>query len=569
MKKIFSAILGAALLCVACKPVDLYVEQNPYRTIVDYTPCSVTVDAPGSLTADAQYDWISFTQSGNSATFTLRRNTTGGIRTAEYTMSGKKDKLIIFQKAHGLDAKVSTSLVSQSTTTISLKCALSTSYDDDYSAWGLAYSETNDRSKATKVPQTSAVQTGSNLGTLTGLKENTDYFIWSYVQSTEGDEVYSDVLAVIPPVCVRTVAEFQSALDNAKEYSEVRVLGGLKFDGPIVFGAANKNKSISGGWNADFSEQSWDNLTVVDGQGKRGIICAADESGSALDGYAKVSYFEVTNCSGSMGVAILASGGPVTISNCYVHDNTCGNKGAIATVDGSIATNLTVANCKITKNYATGGHCAGICFGEGPSANNPVQGLVVNCLIYDNWCPTFGGYASALFVQNNSVVSVVNNTIVENFNYMDGGTYYQGIVLRDGTLNLFANNIIAGNTIAIDNQNPPVPFRHPNVIGAGSSGTTIVNNVYEGTWRGGDNVSQSGNSMQSVGFDLSTVYNPTTYMPVGPALGLGTFGTYTCSMGSYSVSVSVQDILDAYNTDLAGNPRVVNGKVDAGCYQVQ
>ena len=39
--------------------------------------------------------------------------------------------------------------------------------------------------------------------------------------------------------------------------------------------------------------------------------------------------------------------------------------------------------------------------------------------------------------------------------------------------------------------------------------------------------------------------------------------------GAGSLDGSVKAILSDYELDLAGNPRVVNGKVDVGCYQAQ
>ena len=73
---------------------------------------------------------------------------------------------------------------------------------------------------------------------------------------------------------VKAGENLQAAIDNAKEFQEIRVAGGAVFNGTIVFDAKNKNKSVSGGWNADFTEQSWDNLTVIDGGGvNRGFYC--------------------------------------------------------------------------------------------------------------------------------------------------------------------------------------------------------------------------------------------------------------------------------------------------------
>ncbi|MCF0176971.1 MAG: hypothetical protein HUJ94_09035, partial [Bacteroidales bacterium] len=116
MKKIFFAFIGAALLLASCAQEDLYVDQNPYRKIVEYQPLSFTMEAPGTITPDGDYSWITASQSGNTITFNTRRNTTGVIREARFSIAGKSDKLIVFQKAHGLDVKLTAEIIEQSAT---------------------------------------------------------------------------------------------------------------------------------------------------------------------------------------------------------------------------------------------------------------------------------------------------------------------------------------------------------------------------------------------------------------------------------------------------------------------
>ena len=101
MKKIVFALLGMAFLLVGCSTKEQEPYQNPYRIIVDYLPQTVTIKGiSGTVTPDASYDWI--TSNGNGS-FTVRRNTTGLIRRAEFTISGTSDKAIVNQRAHGLE----------------------------------------------------------------------------------------------------------------------------------------------------------------------------------------------------------------------------------------------------------------------------------------------------------------------------------------------------------------------------------------------------------------------------------------------------------------------------------
>lgn len=570
MKKIFIAILGAAVLCASCAK-DLYIEQNPFRSIVEYTPGSVSMAVSGTLTPDASYDWITVSQSGDNATFTYRRNTSGVIRRAEFTQSGSSQKCIINQKAHGLDASVSATLAGQTPGTIALNMGYSTSFPDDYdNAWGIVYSKTSDRGAGKEVPQNSAIVDGKATGSITGLEEGVDYFVWTYVVSTEGDRVYSPMLAVLPPVYVKEVCDLQAVLDAAKEFQEIRLLGGLTFNGPVNFFDNNKNKSISGGWNADFTEQSMDNLTVMDGQGKtRGFQCAADANDQPLKGAVTISYMEVKNCNGGHGSGIHICGGPLTVHHCFFHDNN-GDKGsAVGTREEDYSSDMNVYNCIFDHNLADSGHGACLGLGDGASNDDPVHATVVSNLFINNRSDKFGGYASIFICYNHTELIFVNNTVVNNFNYMDGEDLYSGMMFRGNTRNLLANNIIVGNTISVDKLMPPVETPHPNYINLGGSFATLANNIIESNIRENQNMTASDNQMFDAGFDYSAVLD-SQYQPKGTALGAGTLGKYTISFNDGKTNeVSVKDVLGKYDKDLAGNPRVTNGKVDLGCYQAQ
>ena len=317
--------MGAAalLLLAGCEEKGEVFYQNPYRIIVDYQPSTFTISGiSGNVTPDGDYNWI--TSNGNGS-FTVRRNTSGLIRRAEFTVAGSNDKAIVNQKAHSLDATVTSSLASQGLGSAAIDVTLNTKNLDDYAAWGLIFGTANDRASGKVVPMSGAPVAGINKGEITGLAEGTDYFVWSYVESTEGDRIYSNPLGLVPPVYVKAGEDLQAAIDAAKEFQEIRVAGGAVFNGTIVFDDKNKNKSISGGWNADFTEQSWDNLTVIDGGGvNRGIYCGESPiTDMPLQGSVEISYFEIRNClclSGH-GSAIRVSGGPVTVHHCYIHHN--------------------------------------------------------------------------------------------------------------------------------------------------------------------------------------------------------------------------------------------------------
>lgn len=574
MKKILFAIVGAALLFTACSKDHLEkIEQNPYRAIIEYTPQTYTMEVSGNLTPDADYDWITVSQSGNTATFTVRRNTKNAIRRAEFTQSGSSQKCIINQKPHGLDATADATLVSQAAGAVKVSAMISTKFADDYESWGLAYSESADVATAKEVAQT-GFTIGKNEGEVTGLKDGVDYFVWAYVVSTEGDKIYSNMLAILPPVLVKAGEDLQAAINSAKPFATIMVQGGTTFTAPkggIQMGGSNVNKSVSGGWNADFSAQSMDNLTVLDGNKGYGFYCA-NEGNSPMDGYANISYFEVVNCSGDHGTAFHCIGGPVTIKNCYVHDNDS-EKGAIGTNEGGAQTTLTVVNC-IVKNNTANAHGPAFGFGEGKSDAEPVTATLVNNLVVDNVSTKKDGYASTFICYNQTNLIVVNNTFVGNKNWAEYSGPYSGMVLRGDVASCFVNNIMIGNYTSPCTKEMEAPEyeRQEKFLNMGGGAGTLAFNMLEGSISENGNVNEHDNIFVPTTFDVSSVLT-SDYKPQGQVLGAGTLGEISYNSNKAAMNgpftVNVQTLLETYGTDLAGNPRIVNGKVDLGCYQAQ
>ena len=564
-------MMALAVLAVSCSKNEMTWEQNPYRKVIEYTPDTFTMEAPGNVTADATYDWITMSQSGNSVSFTVRRNTTGLIRRAEYTITGQTQKMIIFQKAHSLDATLSASVFDQSLGAATIAVDFWTGYSDDYVSWGLIYGKTPDMASGKDAPQGAITNLGKLLADIEDLEEDTDYYIWAYAVSTEGDKVFSNMIAMIPPVYVQPGEDLQAAIDNAKEYSEIRLPGGVTFSGGINIFDNNKNKTITGGWNEDYSAQSTDNLTVIDGGDSTcGIFCAADDSDLPLNGYVELSYLDISGCKGDHGSAVHICGGPLTLHHSYIHDNHFLSKGAVGTREEDYSSDMTIYNCIFEDNFCDDGHGACLGIGDGVSEDDPVHATVVNNLFINNRSDTFGGYASIFICYSGSELIFVNNTVVGNFNYYDGDYPYEGMKFRGNTRDLLANNIIVGNIISEDDLMPAVEQPHPNYIGLGGAHAVLAGNIIEGEITEADNMTESGNQYIAVGKDSWKSVLDSDYKPVGIALGAGTLDSFTIQFeNGWATNVSVQDILDKYPTDLAGNSRVVNGKVDAGCYQAQ
>ena len=574
MKKLVLAILGAAFLFASCEKNELYIEQNPYRTIVEYTPGTVTVEVAGTLTPDEDYDWLSVSQSGSSATFTIRRNTTGGYRQAYYTQAGSDFKCVIIQMEHGLDAKSVGSLDNLDTDegVATLAFTTNSSYPDDYSEWGYIISKTTKMEEGSMHSLGTPVFNASASFDIEDIVEGQNYYVWSYHKSTEDTYAYSDMVAIITvPVYVKAGEDLQAAIDGAYPFSEIRVQGGATFNGPIYMTSANANKSISGGWNADFTAQDINNLSILDGAGKNyGFWCAEKDFTPLTGGYVNISYFKVTGCAGDHGSGVHICGGPVNIHHCLFEGNVFDSKGVVGTREEDYSSELTLYNCIFRDNIAEGGHGACLGFGDGVSYDDYVKATVVNNLFVNNDATKYDGYCSIFICYNYTELIFVNNTVVGNFCYREnGGGLYPGMNYRGNTRNLIANNIFVGNTTSVC-VTPPILEPHTQYISLGGSAAVVANNIIEGTIGDSGNMSESGNSYYDAGFDYSSVLDKSSYMPKGDAIGLGSLDTWTIKFrDAGSNTVDIASILDKYNTDLAGNPRVVGGKVDAGCYQAQ
>ena len=98
MKKTLLALAGIALLIVGCKKAEPITDGT---LLLEFGAATQTVDVAGTLTPDDTYDWITMTQSGKQATFTVTTNVTGSIRTATYTMAGEANtaKFTVTQKS--------------------------------------------------------------------------------------------------------------------------------------------------------------------------------------------------------------------------------------------------------------------------------------------------------------------------------------------------------------------------------------------------------------------------------------------------------------------------------------
>ena len=577
MKKILIALVGIALFMVGCSKVDRYIEPKPYRIIVDYQPQTFSIpDLSGTVTPVENYDWIT---SNGGGSFTVRRNTTGLIRRAEFTVAGSNDIAVVNQKAHGLDAAVSTALARNGNGEADIRMNFSTSFIDDYAGWGVIYGKENDRSKGTKLAAQGAPSTSGNVITINGLEIGKDYFVWGYVTSTEGDIVYgSNTTGIIPPVSVNAGDDLQAKIDGAKEFAEVRVAAGAKFNGPIKL---RSNVTLSGGWINDFNEQDLSQRSIIDGNHKIACVDARVGEGNSTT----INGFDVINGATS-GIVI---SGTVTVEWCRVaFCENSGQGGGICCTEQK-GDNLILANSIIEYNKADA-HGGGVAInGAGTSIR------VINCLFRGNASIAQYGYTGALHGQAGVQGYVVNSTFVENVNWRDGSsatsTPWSCIMYRNGGTHIeFVNNVVAGNWyflpgVANDAEGHPDRYDMPikpeyllelqyqqvdmNVIAGDDPNWVFQSNVICGG-SSGNFIGRAGNgSAQDKAQAACTFVSNEDWKSLFVNADAGDFHPAGVVLTTGENSDVVNGILGAYTTDLDGKPRATNGRINAGCYQAQ
>ncbi len=579
MKKILIALAGIVFLVASCAKTDRYIEQNPYRLIEDYTPHTATMDVPGTLTPDMLYPWLEFSQSGNKATFTLRRNTSGVIRRAEFTIAGSNQKAIVNQKAHSLDASVSTALARNGNGEADVRLNFSSSFTDDYNGWGVIYGQVNDREKGFKLPGSGVPSTSGNMITIKDLEIGKDYFVWGYVTSTEGDIIYgSNTTGIIPPVTVRAGEDLQAAIDGAKEFAEVRVEAGAKFAAPIKL---RNNVTLSGSWVNDFNEQDFTQRSVIDGNKK--ITCVDGRVGAGNS--TTINGFELVN--GTPGG--LAVSGTVTVEWCRVaFCENSGQGGGIFCTEQK-GDNLILANSIIEYNKADA-HGGGIAInGAGTSVK------VLNCLFHGNASIAQYGYTGAIHGQAGVQAYVVNSTFVENVNWRDGSSAtaspWSAVMFRNsGTHIEFVNNIVAGNWyflpgVASDAVNHPDRYDMPikpeyllemqvrvadfNEIGGSDANYIVRSNILGGVVES-EAIHRAGSDAARAAAIAACTFVPNSeFNTLFVNAAAGDFHPAGKALTTGENSDVVNGLLGAYTTDLDGKPRATGGKINAGCYQAQ
>lgn len=551
MKKIFFALLSASMvLFAACQQEGPQVSDDAEVIEARDGAYEVTVQSTGSWTLEGEYDWMTPSATsgngGETIKFTARVNLTDLIRTAEYTLvqNGKETPLTFYQKGIAPDASVSISLLENKNTSARFALSFSTTLEADYKEYGVYYNTSADFTTATRKSFGTDMAAGVKILELEGLQNGQVYFVWPYVQTIDVVEVVGAMIGLLEPVKVSDVTKLQEAINNAPEYSEVRVVAGTYYTAEYGMLEMANNITVTGGWNSDFSEVV--GYTVIDGQKVAGCVNFAEGvTGAALKN------FEVCNVDSNAKGGIVLSGTEVTVANCYVHHCELGGDcGGIYLATGT----ATVANSKMMYN-TTKGHGAGLFTSSGTVK-------VVNCLIAENQSLQTGGYYGGLLLKGGHGI-VVNNTITKNYCYDETGQTWPNNGNRGGAWVKAHNNIIAGNYARIYTNEPWTFQRDQWYFQDWNDNCAFTDNFIQGGKKGGISDGEWGkNIVVPTSYDMNTLFTDFAN------------GDFTLKASAEVVNKgnganpNVAGLLGVWNTDLNGNPRV-NGTVDYGCYEIQ
>lgn len=227
--------------------------------------------------------------------------------------------------------------------------------------------------------------------------------------------------------------------------------------------------------------------------------------------------------------------------------------GGIFTIYGS---NFTLSNAVVTGNVAY--HGGGLLArGTAPK--------VINCVFTKNKATRAGG---AIFFENSmSAIPVVTNTVIENniANSIGGGIFNR----HSNTLmvnNTIVNNTATTNGGAIYNESPSSPSIQ-NTIVWGNTGGTVINNesgaaatisfsLIQGGYTGTGNISLDPMFVETANGDgIDDIW-----MTTDDGLSL--------KSGSPAVDGGLNAaIIGGIMTDITGDTRIINGKVNIGAYE--
>lgn len=326
-----------------------------------------------------------------------------------------------------------------------------------------------------------------------------------------------------------------------------------------------------------FGEEAvWDGFTITHGQ------ITGNGAGAYLQDNGKLSHCVVENNAGRGGGGIYCKN--TTVSSCVVRNNSSTGSGdAVSNGGGIYASNSVIDSCQVSHNTQSNNHWnnvgGGVCITASSVLRNSIvsynsstgdaggvyilfSGSIYNCQITNNTSSVYGGgvYANA---QNSS--NVISNSLIANNTSSNSGG---GICMWYSNASVHViNSTIVNNAggAGIYSSNSTAYLRNCLVWGNGSSLSGSVNCMYsaiQGGYSGEGNVNLSS---QNTGDGTHPFF-------VNPTQGRGTSysgGDWHLLEQSACINAGSLDSTLLTETDLDGNPRVHQERVDMGCYEWQ
>lgn len=368
-------------------------------------------------------------------------------------------------------------------------------------------------------------------------------------------------------------ASIQSAIDDADDGDEICVLPGTYFSGIDFKGKAVRLYSTSG-----------PQFTTINGNGAyHAVQCVSGEDANTI-----LEGFTITggNANGSSapdncGGGMLNSGSSPTVLNCVFTGNAAAAGGGMDNENSS----PTVTNCSFTSNTASGG-------GGGMRNAYSSNPTVTNCTFTTNSTDTHGG---GLVNVLSSSPKLTNCTFSGN----GAGGHGGGMINSVGCSPAITNCTFSSNTAVVDgggmfnndNSNPAVTNCNFLYNSAGDGGGMFNNNnsypfvtnciLWNDT---PDEISNSTSSPIVTYCDVnipSGTYPGTGNINANPGFsgaiiaGRPECSNYLSSSASPCVDAGDNNAPNLPDTDMGGQPRVIDGDVDGnstvdmGAYELQ
>ncbi|MGJ1286463.1 MBG domain-containing protein [Sphingobacterium spiritivorum] len=267
-----------------------------------------------------------------------------------------------------------------------------------------------------------------------------------------------------------------------------------------------------------------------------------------------------------------------TILNCIFNQNTTPQRGGA--MFNSIASPI-IGNCSFTNNSATNANTAyaGAMYN---SLSNPVitncifdgntgaryggamfnvgsAPIIVNSIFKNNRATSSFGNGGAVYNQNNSSSKFTNTLFYNNTAVGSGGAFY-----NDASAPSVTNCTFYGNTVSSNLLNGQSVFTNGNNFALNNSILWVNDSfIADGVLSG--SVTGANNFIQQIGGPVS---NPVAAYTAAQLFTDASNGNLTLKANSPAINAGNNALVNTL-TDLAGNSRTRDNKVDIGAYEVQ